>query len=150
MARVSIETVTMHGDKEQTDRKDALEQFKEGKVKVLIATDVSARGIDIPNVDYVINYDLPDVVENYVHRVGRTGRGMQKGIAISFCSEEEKELLEQIEEFLGGPINVVDIDKNTYQDTLDFTSDTGTNDWKSLIRKAETEKETYKGKKKKK
>jgi len=59
----------------------------------LIATDVSARGIDIPNVDYVVNYDLPDVAENYVHRVGRTGRGTQYGIAVSFCSEEENELL---------------------------------------------------------
>ncbi|HTF82149.1 MAG TPA: DEAD/DEAH box helicase [Cytophagales bacterium] len=149
MSRVNITTVTMHGDKEQADRKQALDQFRNGDIRILIATDVSARGIDIPNVDYVINYDIPDVVENYVHRVGRTGRGMQKGIAISFCSEEEKELLQAIEEFLESPINIVDIDKNTYQETLDFTSDTGNNDWKSLIKNAEKEREAHKAKKKK-
>lgn len=150
MQRVHIQSVTMHGDKEQVDRKAALETFRKGEVKILIATDVSARGIDIPNVDYVINYDLPDVPENYVHRVGRTGRGMQKGIAVSFCSKEEKPLLEEIELFLEQPINIMDIDKTTYQDTLDFTQDTGSNNWKALIKDAEKQKEAYKSKKKKK
>lgn len=150
MERVQIQTVTMHGDKEQADRKVALEQFRNGEVKILVATDVSARGIDIPNVDYVINYDLPDVAENYVHRVGRTGRGMQKGIAVSFCSKEEKPLLEEIEEFLGQPVNIMNIDKTTYQDTLDFTQDTGSNNWKALIKDAEKQKEQFKSKKKKK
>lgn len=150
MERVQIQTVTMHGDKEQADRKVALEQFRNGDVKILVATDVSARGIDIPNVDYVINYDLPDVAENYVHRVGRTGRGMQKGIAVSFCSKEEKPLLEEIEEFLGQPVNIMNIDKTTYQDTLDFTQDTGSNNWKALIKDAEKQKEQFKSKKKKK
>jgi ATP-dependent RNA helicase RhlE len=150
MQRVGITTVTMHGDKEQDDRKKAMELFRSGDVKILVATDVSARGIDIPNVDFVVNYDLPDVPENYVHRVGRTGRGMQKGIAVSFCSEEEKELLTLIEEFMGKEVNVMDIDKATYKETLDFTNDTGTNDWKGLIRKAEEDKKNFKTKKKKK
>ncbi len=150
MQRVGITTVTMHGDKEQDDRKKAMELFRSGDVKILVATDVSARGIDIPNVDFVVNYDLPDVPENYVHRVGRTGRGMQKGVAVSFCSEEEKELLMLIEDFMGKEITVMDIDKATYKETLDFTNDTGTNDWKSLIRKAEEDKKNFKVKKKKK
>lgn len=150
MQRVGITTVTMHGDKEQDDRKKAMELFRSGDVKILVATDVSARGIDIPNVDFVVNYDLPDVPENYVHRVGRTGRGMQKGVAVSFCSEEEKELLALIEEFMGKEVNVMDIDKATYKETLDFTNDTGTNDWKNLIRKAEEDKKNFKAKKKKK
>lgn len=150
MQRVGITTVTMHGDKEQDDRKKAMELFRSGDVKILVATDVSARGIDIPNVDFVVNYDLPDVPENYVHRVGRTGRGMQKGVAVSFCSEEEKELLTLIEEFMGKEVNVMDIDKATYKETLDFTNDTGTNDWKGLIRKAEEDKKNFKTKKKKK
>jgi len=89
----------------------------------LIATDVSARGIDIPNVDYVVNYDLPDVDENYVHRVGRTGRGVQKGVAISFCSEEEKLMLNEIEEYLGQKIVEMEISKDDYSTTIDFSED---------------------------
>src|SRR5690606_16522648 len=72
MQRVGIPTLTMHGGKEQEDRLSVMNEFKKGDVKVLITTDVNARGIDIPNVDYVVNYDLPDEPENYVHRVGRT------------------------------------------------------------------------------
>jgi ATP-dependent RNA helicase RhlE len=146
MERVGIKTLTMHGGKEQEDRLAVLKDFKSGGVKVLIATDISARGIDIPNVEYVINYDLPDEVENYVHRVGRTGRGVNKGIAFSFCSPEEKEILAEIEAFLEKPVKVIDIDKNDYADTLDFTEDIN-NDWKSLIKEAEEGKKK-KGKKK--
>ena len=80
MERVDIKTVTIHGDKEQKDRLDVMTVFKSGEVKVLIATDVSARGIDIPDVDYVINYDLPDVAENYVHRVGTNRSWSEKRI----------------------------------------------------------------------
>jgi ATP-dependent RNA helicase RhlE len=123
MQRVDVISQTIHGDKEQKDRLTALKEFKEGNVKVLIATDVSARGIDIPNVDYVVNYDLPDVDENYVHRVGRTGRGVQKGVAISFCSEEEKMMLNEIEEYLGKKITVMEISKDDYSTTIDFSED---------------------------
>ena len=75
---------------------------------------MSARGIDIPDVDIVVNYDLPEVAENYVHRVGRTGRGIKKGLAVSFCSSEEKEILAQIEEFLGHEIPVLEVDMSLY------------------------------------
>lgn len=92
MERVNINTVTIHSDKTQEERFDALQKFKNGEIKVMIATDVSARGIDIPNVDFVVNYDMPDVDENYVHRVGRTGRGRNKGYAVSYCSQEEAEV----------------------------------------------------------
>jgi ATP-dependent RNA helicase RhlE len=104
-----------------------------GNVKVLIATDLSARGIDIENVDYVINYDLPDLPENYVHRVGRTGRGVKSGKAVSFCSEEEKKILKDIETFLGNEINLLEVDKATYLETLDF-SDDGNKNWKALLK----------------
>jgi len=67
-----------------------MKAFRTGECKILIATDLSARGIDIPDVTHVINYDLPEKPENYVHRIGRTGRGFNKGIAVSFCSTEEK------------------------------------------------------------
>lgn len=136
MERVALKTITIHGDKEQKDRLDVMSRFKTGETKVLIATDVSARGIDIPDVDYVINYDLPDVAENYVHRVGRTGRGIKKGLAVSFCSSEEKPILNDIEEFLGQKINVINIDKEEYSATIDF-SDENPHDWKSLLKEEE-------------
>ncbi|MBI9069543.1 MAG: DEAD/DEAH box helicase [Salinivirgaceae bacterium] len=133
MERVNIKTITIHSDKEQKERFDVMKQFKTGEVKVLIATDVSARGIDIPNVEYVVNYDLPDQSENYVHRVGRTGRGREKGFAVSFCSDEEKNTLKEIETFMQKEITVLDIDKGEYHDTLDFTEDANSN-WKALIK----------------
>ena len=104
MERVQIEAQFIHGGKEQDERKKVLDLFRKGEIKVLIATDVSARGIDIPGVQYVVNYDLPELSENYVHRVGRTGRGKEKGNAVSFCSEDEKSILKEIESFLGKPI----------------------------------------------
>lgn len=149
MERVKIECETIHGDKDQQERTTTLDRFKKGYVKLLITTDVSARGIDIPNVDFVVNYDLPEVTENYVHRVGRTGRGNKKGQAISFCSSEEKDLLIEIEAFLGKEITELEIEKNAYRETLDFTKDTD-NNWKKLIRDNEKELRDFKAKKKKK
>lgn len=136
MDRVSLKTLTIHGDKEQKDRLDVLSRFKTGETKVLIATDVSARGIDIPDVDYVINYDLPDVAENYVHRVGRTGRGTKKGLAVSFCSTEEIPILNEIEDFLGQKINVITFDKEEYSATIDFSAE-NPHDWRSLLKEDE-------------
>ncbi|NQU52108.1 MAG: DEAD/DEAH box helicase [Bacteroidetes bacterium] len=148
MERVKIESETIHSDKEQEERTITLDRFKRGYVKLLITTDVSARGIDIPNVDFVVNYDLPEVVENYVHRVGRTGRGSKKGQAISFSSSDEKDLLAEIETFLGKEITVLEIERNAYRETLDFTKDTD-NNWKKLLRDNEKELRNFKAKKKK-
>lgn len=148
MERAGISVMTIHGDKAQEDRLQVMRLFKEGKTKVLVATDVSARGIDIPNVDYVINYDLPDQAENYVHRVGRTGRGTQRGHAVSFCSTEEKPMLEEIESFLTKPITVLEISKKDYAETLDLTSDID-NNWKALMREAEKAEQAPKKRKKK-
>ncbi len=114
MARVGMTVVSIHGDKDQRDRSEVMQSFREGKQRVLIATDVSARGIDVPDIACVINYDLPEKVENYVHRVGRTGRGVNKGDAISFCSSDEKPLLEAIQSFIAKPIDVVGVDKKAY------------------------------------
>jgi ATP-dependent RNA helicase RhlE len=136
MERVSIATETIHGDKEQESRFKVLEDFSSGKVRILIATDVSSRGIDIKDVEYVINYDLPDVAENYVHRVGRTGRGGNRGQAISFCSEEEKPMLAEIETFLHSPIRLMEVKRTEYEETLAI-SDANPHDWKSLLKEAE-------------
>jgi ATP-dependent RNA helicase RhlE len=149
MERVQITSDTIHSDKEQAERTATMDRFKTGAVKLLIATDISARGIDIPSVDFVVNYDLPEVPENYVHRVGRTGRGTKKGQAVSFCSSEEKDILAEIETFLDKDIMVMDIDKNAYRETLDFTKDSD-NNWKKLIRENEKEQAAYLAKKKKK
>jgi ATP-dependent RNA helicase RhlE len=149
MERANIETLTMHSDKDHNERIRVMDLFKKGKTKVLIATDINARGIDIPNVDYVVNYDLPDEPENYVHRVGRTGRGDKKGQAITFCSTEEKPTLKIIETFLHNPIHVIDIEKADYMETIEFANDTmEKEDLNSLLREVE-ELELKKKKKKK-
>ncbi|HKL01298.1 MAG TPA: DEAD/DEAH box helicase [Desulfotignum sp.] len=109
LERSSIPCMTIHGDKDQVQRNQVMAGFKAGEDKILIATDVSARGIDIPDLDYVINYDLPEDPENYVHRVGRTGRGTRKGQAFSFCSPEEETLLAKIQALLKKPIHLVPI-----------------------------------------
>lgn len=147
MERVNIATETIHGDKDQEERFTVLENFRTGKTKILIATDVSARGIDVKGVDIVVNYDLPDVAENYVHRIGRTGRGTSKGKAISFCSEEEKDILQQIENYLGKKISVLEIRKTDYEETIVF-SEENPHDWKSLLAEAENTQNQKKRKKK--
>lgn len=119
MARVEIPTLTIHGEKEQALRTEVMGKFRSGEARILIATDVSARGIDVPDVDYVVNYDLPDQAENYVHRVGRTGRGTRKGIAVSFCSNAEKEKLAEIQEFLTKPIDEIPISRRDYAFTVE-------------------------------
>ena len=91
---------SIHGNKSQGQRDRAIKAFREGKINVLVATDVAARGIDIPGVAYVINYDLPEVPENYVHRIGRTARAGREGEAIAFCSAEEVNLLRQIQKLM--------------------------------------------------
>ncbi|HAK78110.1 MAG TPA: ATP-dependent helicase [Runella sp.] len=136
LERMEIQCMTLHGDKEQKERSLALGAFKSGKTKVLIATDISARGIDIPNVDYVVNYDLPDEVENYVHRVGRTGRGTQRGSAVSFCSTEEKPKLAAIEEYVGKPVTVLQLSKAEYDGIVDTSNDPAGN-IKSLLQEIE-------------
>lgn len=148
MARVDLTALSIHGDKDQKDRNYVMDQFKSGAVKVLIATDITARGIDIPDVQYVINYDLPDKAENYVHRIGRTGRGKNRGYAISFCSTDEKPMLEEIQTFLKQRIEVQQIDKNTYQATKDNSSEIA-GDLKQLMQEIEDFENRKKKKKRK-
>lgn len=147
MLRVGISSLTMHGDKEQADRMKVLSSFRKGDQNILIATDVSARGIDIPGVDFVINYDLPEHPENYVHRVGRTGRGTSKGRAVSFCSHEEMPLLEAIEQYTGKSIPLMEIDKKDYEATIIFTEDVPNHNWQLLME--EEQQQISKRKKKK-
>ena len=95
---------SIHSDKTQGRRRRALENFRRGKTDILVATDVLARGIDVPEVNYVINFDLPDMAEDYVHRIGRTGRAGEEGFAISFVTRETMKTLKEIEKLIGKDI----------------------------------------------
>ncbi len=148
MLRVGLYADTIHSDRSAQDRAKIMHNFRKSELTVLIATDVSARGIDIPNVEYVINYDLPESSAHYVHRVGRTGRGSAKGQAFSFCSEEEKALLKEIEENLGKPIQRLEVSKDDYKYTVE-SSEEKKNDWQALLDEAEAFEQKKKKKKRK-
>ena len=150
MERVGISTVTIHGARDQSDRSDVMRMFKEGECSILIATDVSARGIDIPDIEYVINYDLPDKPENYVHRVGRTGRGLNKGDALSFCSKGEQKLLEEIQQFITKDIEIIKVTKQDYSFTVAPPKEAETmqeliNEYENWTKKKQKKKSTKKG-----
>lgn len=101
LGKDGIKALAIHGGKGQNTRQIALNSFKEGKIKVLVATDIAARGIDISELSHVFNYDLPDVPETYIHRIGRTGRAGQDGIALSFCNIDDLQNLRDIEQHIG-------------------------------------------------
>ncbi len=101
LSKEKVIAQAIHGDKSQGARQNALSNFKSKKLRILIATDIAARGIDIDELSHVINYDLPNVPETYVHRIGRTGRAGLNGVAISFCDFDEKHLLADIEQLIG-------------------------------------------------
>ncbi|WP_416066750.1 DEAD/DEAH box helicase [Rhizobium sp. ZK1] len=106
LEQVGYSVASIHGNKSQGQRERALKGFRDGAIKTLIATDVAARGIDIPAVSHVFNYDLPEVAEAYVHRIGRTARAGRDGIAIAFCAPDEARLLRDIEKLMGIDIAV--------------------------------------------
>jgi len=97
LQRAGVDAAAIHGNKTQGARQSALNNFKSGKTRILVATDIAARGIDIEDLPFVINYELPNISETYVHRIGRTGRAEKSGIALSFCEAEEIEYLEDIQ-----------------------------------------------------
>ncbi len=103
-----IRSAAIHGDKAQNQRQKALKQFKAGDIQVLVATDIAARGIDIDKLRFVINYDVPNIAETYVHRIGRSGRAGEEGIAISLCEPEENAYIRDIEKLIKQKINVIE------------------------------------------
>lgn len=107
LAKTGVTAEAIHGNKSQNARQRALTNFKSGKTRVLIATDIAARGIDVDNLSHVINFELPNVPETYVHRIGRTGRAGASGISISFCDTEEREYLQDIQKLIGKNIPAV-------------------------------------------
>jgi ATP-dependent RNA helicase RhlE len=109
LCKAGIGSNAIHGNKSQNARQNALTDFKSNKISVLIATDIAARGFDINQLELVINYDLPNVPETYVHRIGRTGRAGNTGLALSFCSQDEKPLLKDIQKLIGKSLSVLPI-----------------------------------------
>ncbi len=107
LSRAGVRVEAIHGDKSQGARERALSAFKKGTIRVLVATDIAARGLDIVDLSHVVNYDLPNEPEAYVHRIGRTGRAGASGIAISFCGFEERPLLADIERLMSKHLTVV-------------------------------------------
>lgn len=107
LQKAGISCAAIHGNKSQNARQAALANFKERTIRVMIATDIAARGIDIDMLELVVNYDLPNVPETYVHRIGRTGRAGASGVAVSFCDPEEVPLLHDIEKLIGFRIEVI-------------------------------------------
>jgi len=109
LGKDGIHAAAIHGNKSQTARTKALAGFKKGEVRVLVATDIAARGLDIDQLPHVVNYELPNVPEDYVHRIGRTGRAGRSGEAMSLVSQEEMKLLAGIEKLIRKKIPVVDV-----------------------------------------
>lgn len=107
LKKAGIRSEALHGDKSQGQRQRALADFKAGKIKVMVATDIAARGIDIDRLGVVINYDLPDVAETYVHRIGRTGRAGNTGKAFTFCSQDEHMMVKDIQKLTGSKLDMV-------------------------------------------
>ncbi|AYN67752.1 ATP-dependent helicase [Euzebyella marina] len=123
LEKADIRASAIHGNKSQTARQKALGSFKDGKLKVLVATDIAARGIDVEELSLVINYDLPNVPETYVHRIGRTGRAQASGTALSFCDKDERPYLKDIEKLIKQQVPVMPehqfVDDNEQQETPD-------------------------------
>jgi len=108
LSKTGVEAAAIHGNKSQSARTRALKGFKDGRIRVLVATDIASRGIDVEGVSHVFNYDLPNIPESYVHRIGRTGRAGRAGIAIAFCDESEVPFLRDIERLTKSSIDVDD------------------------------------------
>lgn len=107
LLKVGVSALAIHGNKSQNARQRALSEFKDGKIRILVATDIAARGIDIDELSHVINYELPNIPESYVHRIGRTGRAGLSGKAIAFCESEEFPYLKDIQKLIGKQVPVV-------------------------------------------
>jgi ATP-dependent RNA helicase RhlE len=104
LSQASIRAEAIHGNKSQGARERALSNFKDGQIRVLVATDIAARGIDVDSVSHVVNYELPEIAETYVHRIGRTARAGATGVALSFCDSSERPLLRSIERLIRMPV----------------------------------------------
>ena len=144
-----VKAAAIHGNKSQNARQRALKDFKDQKITALVATDIAARGIDIDDLPFVVNFDLPNISETYVHRIGRTGRAGKNGLAISFCDKEEKAYLKDIEKLIRMKIKVVEdhpyiLDVNAVVEKTDAKPDLRNKKKDTTSRKSETAKKNKK------
>ncbi len=149
LAKNGVEAAAIHGNKSQNNRQRVLEGFKNQEITVLVATDIAARGIDIDLLPYVINFDLPNISETYVHRIGRTGRAGNSGLAISFCDASEKPYLKDIEKLIRMKIKVVSehpyvLDENAVAENPDKKPDLRNKKKETNSRKSEASKKNKK------
>ena len=149
LAKNGVEAAAIHGNKSQNNRQRVLEGFKNQEITVLVATDIAARGIDIDLLPYVINFDLPNISETYVHRIGRTGRAGNSGLAISFCDASEKPYLKDIEKLIRMKIKVVSehpyvLDENAVAENPDKKPDLRNKKKSTNSRKSEASKKNKK------
>lgn len=149
LAKNGVEAAAIHGNKSQNNRQKVLEGFKNQEITVLVATDIAARGIDIDQLPYVINFDLPNISETYVHRIGRTGRAGNSGLAISFCDASEKPYLKDIEKLIRMKIKVVSdhpyvLDENAVAENPEKKPDLRNKNKESNSRKSEASKKNKK------
>ncbi len=131
---------SIHSDKPQAKRKRALEKFTKGKTHLLVATDVLARGIDVPSVDFVVNYDLPDMAEDYVHRIGRTGRAGETGFAVSFATRETRSALRDIERLIDREIPYMELRSVTIDPSILETKNKNKHGKKKRVRERDIER----------
>jgi superfamily II DNA/RNA helicase len=122
LERGGFRATSLHGNLSQNRRKESLEGFKTGRYSVMVATDIAARGIDVEGVSHVINFDMPDTLENYIHRTGRAGRAERTGEAISFVTAEDMGLLRSIERYIGSPMKVLGRHRSTRDQQAEATS----------------------------
>ena len=127
LKNMNIRAAAIHGDKGQNQRQKVLQQFKDGEIRVLVATDIAARGIDIDKLKYVINYDIPNISETYIHRIGRAGRAGEEGISISICEPEEIGYVKDIEKLINQKIEL--IHKNPFPQTEKPMTNSEKADW---------------------
>lgn len=137
LAKQKIKAAAIHGDKGQNQRQRALTDFKAGKIRVLVATDIAARGIDIDKLRYVINYDIPNISETYVHRIGRSGRAGEDGVSISICEPEENVFIKDIEKLIKQKINVVS--SNPFPQTDKPMNDKEKKEWEEVKKQRKKE-----------
>lgn len=116
LTKAGVAAVALHGNLSQAQRKRALQGFRDGKFRVLLATDIASRGIDIQGITHVVNYDMPDTLEAYIHRTGRVGRASNKGEAISFVMRSDRDILRAVEKWLGHPLSKLNADELTEED----------------------------------
>lgn len=119
LKKIEVESVAIHGDRDQSERNKALQSFKNGEISVIVATDVLARGIDIQDVSMIINYDVPRAVEDYIHRIGRTGRYDKSGTAITLVNRQDQKYFQAIEKKVGNSLEVITVEKGSIDGLFD-------------------------------